>query len=697
MSGADASHRVIEPGGRAADTTRVTRHVPTPQAHPVGTPARSGGLAAGLAARLSQPLAVDENRARSWVRYVRLGVVLSEVTAVVVAAYAVLGSRPQQAALLAVAAVVTVASPLLLALPVQRIVRGPRGSLLFYAWSVTLTTVISGVALLDGGASSPLALLLILTLTFAGLAFPPLGVALMGAVMVLAYLSLVLLAPHAAAPAGVTTAVLVLFCVMSWWAARNQCDTYDQQQLLAQRLAALAETDTLTGLANRMLFTRRLGTALEHGHRTGRPASLLLMDLNGFKEVNDRFGHPAGDALLQQVAARLSGARRASDTLARLGGDEYAVLLADVSDMDAVDRVAAGLAATFDDPFVVSGTEVRVTASIGVAVQGRDGDEPEELLRTSDAAMYAAKRCGGGVTHYDPARDDAARRLALLADLRGAIEHGQLRLHYQPSVRLRDGLVTGAEAFVRWQHPTRGLVAPTEVVPLAEQGELIAPLTAWVLEQAVEECRRWLDDGLDLCVAVNLSTRSILDEALPSLVRTVLRRHGLPPDRVVFEISETSLLARPEDAGRVLTELSGLGVNIAVDNFGSGYAALAWLQQLPFNALKIDRAFVADVTTGGIGAELVRYTAQLAHAMGKVVVAEGVESAEQWSALQQMGCDHAQDHSISAPLPPEEFRTWLEDWQDGSRSHGPDAVLPPAHGRRPLAQPATLAGMRTPS
>ena len=433
--------------------------------------------------------------------------------------------------------------------------------------------------------------------------------------------------------------------------------------------------DALTGLPSRVLFFDRLERATAASRRRGTIAAVLVLDLDGFKDVNDSYGHAVGDLLLQQVAQRLPVGMRDSDTVARLGGDEFAAVLSDLTDLPAIDRVAASFMAAFSEPFLLGCAELRVMPSVGVAVQGRDGDEPDELLRKADAAMYAAKRAGGGLAHYDPDRDDATTRLLALAEMREAIEQGQLRLHYQPSVRLHDSIVTGAEALVRWEHPTRGLLPPSEFVPLAEQSELIAPLTAWVIDAAARQCRAWLDDDLDMCVAVNLSARHVVDERLPALVRAALERHALPAYRIVFEITETALINRPDDARRVLAELSALGVNIAIDDFGTGYATLSWLQHLPFNALKIDRSFVADVMTGGPGLELVRYTTQLAHAMGKAVVAEGVESAAQYRALGQLGCDHAQGFWIGRPMPDGEFRSWLAGWraqvQDGTSCSSP--------------------------
>lgn len=374
---------------------------------------------------------------------------------------------------------------------------------------------------------------------------------------------------------------------------------------------------------------------------------------------------------------------RDQDTVTRLGGDEFAVVVADLPDRAALGHAAQRLARTFTAPFHIAGTEVRMTPSIGTALSGADGSRGDELLRKADAAMYAAKRGGGGVQHYDARSDEAALRLAALAELRDAISQGQLRLHYQPSVRLHDRLVTGAEALVRWQHPTRGLLGPDHFIPLAESSELLGPLTRWVLDAAVQQCRQWTDDGLDLCVAVNLSAADAVDERLPDAVADALRRHGLAPDRLVLEITETCLISRPQDARAVLQRLTRLGVNIAVDDFGTGYATLALLRELPFNALKIDRTFTADVTTDGPGLELVRYTMQLAHALGSVVVAEGVESTAQWRVLAELGCDHAQGFAIGRPLPPSEFTTWLKQWQEYGLLSDANPLTCDAHGEQP--------------
>lgn len=448
--------------------------------------------------------------------------------------------------------------------------------------------------------------------------------------------------------------VWLLLCGLGW--------------LLSRRLRAelkhsshLAHHDVLTGLPNRARWAERLTSALGE-RREPSGLAVLLMDLDGFKDVNDLHGHAVGDELLNQIAVRLRRLARPEDTVARLGGDEFALLLTGLEPADAgraADLVASRISTAFSEPFALEGERRRIAPSVGIAVLGRDGDSYDQLMRRADAAMYAAKRRGGGAATYDALRDDAGVRLQLLEQLRVGIGRGELRLHHQPSVRLADGVVTGTEALVRWQHPTRGLLAPDAFLPVIERSELMAPLTDWVLNQAVQDCARWRADGHDLCVAVNLSACSVLDPSLPQTVTQILTRHGLPADCLAFEITETSLIERWDEARAVLGELSGLGTNIAIDDFGTGYASLAWLRQLPFNALKIDRDFVADVTTGGVGAELVRYTVQLAHAMGKVVVAEGIETEAQYRALVAMGADHGQGFGIARPMPADTIAEWL--------------------------------------
>ena len=369
-------------------------------------------------ARLPRPpAALDEHPDDFWSRHLRLGVVLSELGAGLVAAYALLADRPRSTALLGVAALVAIASLGMLAPPVQRAARGRGNLFVFYPWSVSLACVIAGLAWLDGGAGSPLVLLLFLTLGFSAFGYPPSGVALMGGVMVLAYVTLAGVAPTDTAVAGVTTAVLLCFTFLTWGTCHNQWRSFDQQERTARRLTTLATTDALTGLATRGLLRERLDAALDSG-RHARPAGLLLIDLDGFKGVNDSLGHQAGDELLVQVAERVQRSIRAGDTVGRLGGDEFAVVLPGVGDRESLEGVARAVCTALTDAFTVQGASTRVGASVGLALQGCDGDGADELLRTADAAMYAAKRQGGGVLHHDARREDVVARRRLVTELR---------------------------------------------------------------------------------------------------------------------------------------------------------------------------------------------------------------------------------------------------------------------------------------
>jgi len=434
-----------------------------------------------------------------------------------------------------------------------------------------------------------------------------------------------------------------------------------ERQEAAQRLTQLAHYDALTGLPNRVLFDERLQRATEDARRDGAPLALLLLDLDRFKEVNDTRGHPVGDVLLRQVADRLRGAVRATDSVARLGGDEFTVLLPGADAVGAA-RVARDIGAAFAAPFAVGNQAFHIGGSVGIALCPAHGADGTTLLRHADVAMYAAKR--GRLDHavYDPAQDQhSAARLALVEELRAAIERGALALHYQPQVDLTSGRVCGVEALVRWPHPERGLIPPDAFIPLAEQTGLIAPLTEWVLAEAVRQARAWQRAGLLLAVSVNLSMWNLHDPALPARVAGLLREHGLPPAWLRLELTESVLMADAERALDVLTRLSGLGVRLAVDDFGAGYSSLAYLKKLPVDELKIDQGFVRALATDATDAAIVASTVALGHALGLRVVAEGIEDRATWDRLVAMGCDVAQGYYMSRPLPADALARWLRD------------------------------------
>jgi diguanylate cyclase len=460
---------------------------------------------------------------------------------------------------------------------------------------------------------------------------------------------------------GAGLCLLVLCCVVIAGARRRL-----ERQAAVTRHQALH--DALTGLPNRALLRDRGERAIAAARRYGGNVGLLLIDLDRFKDINDTLGHHQGDALLCAVAERLASALRQADSVARLGGDEFAVLLPQLLEPDAAMSVAHKLLEALRQPFVVDELVLEVDASIGVAVSADHESDVDTLLQRADVAMYVAKQEHAGATAYAPELDvNSPRRLALLADLRHAIDEGALSLHYQPKVELASGEVRGVEALVRWNHPELGPIPPIEFVPLAESTALIHPLTTFVLETALRQQREWQDRGYDLSMAVNLSARSLLDVALPLQVSALLAAHGVEPARLVLEITESTLMTDPARALRVLDALDGLCVRISIDDFGTGYSSLARLKDLPVHELKIDRAFVTSMQTIHSDAVIVRSTIDLARNLGLAVVAEGVEDRSVLNELGDLGCDAAQGYYLSRPVPPAELLVWLDEQQQPER------------------------------
>jgi diguanylate cyclase (GGDEF)-like protein len=436
----------------------------------------------------------------------------------------------------------------------------------------------------------------------------------------------------------------------------------------SRQLRHQALHDALTDLPNRTLLHRRAERALR-GDGLG---AMLLIDLDRFKEVNDTLGHDHGDELLVEVAARLQGALRRGDTLARLGGDEFAVLLDGVPDRVAVVELAARLQDALRRPFALRDVAVELEASVGIALYPEHGTTVGVLLQRADVAMYDAKRGRRGVATYVEERDPySADRLGLLAELRRALEHGELVLHYQPKVDLASGDVTGVEALVRWQHPTRGLLPPDEFVPLAERTGAVADLTRWVVDTALAQHRSWRDQGVDLPVAVNLAAANIVDLTLPERIAELLARHEVSGDRLECEISEHTVMGDPLRATEVLVRLRRLGVRLSLDDFGTGHSSLAYLKRLPLDEVKIDRSFVAGMAEDENDAVIVRSTIDLARNLGLAVVAEGVETAEVMRGLADLSCDTAQGFHVSRPLPAERLLPWLRDQAVSVSLRGP--------------------------
>jgi len=431
-------------------------------------------------------------------------------------------------------------------------------------------------------------------------------------------------------------------------------------------LHRLATTDPLTGLPNRALLHERLEHALRRGpHRQPR-AALLLLDLNHFKEVNDTLGHQAGDLLLKELGKRLLDALGTLGSMARLGGDEFALLLPDTN-VDAAEGVARQCLQALDAPFILEGHTLHVGGSIGVALAPDHGTDASTLLRCADVAMYLAKRRQAGYAFYASSEDQHSRsRLTLAGELQRAIQEGDLCLYYQPTMHLATGRVRGVEALVRWSHPQHGLLSPDQFIPLAEQTGLIVPLTSWVLESALRQCRAWQDAGLSLTVAVNLSMRNLQDPQLPDIVAGLLRDAGIAPALLTLEITESMLMADPISAQEVLIRLAALGVRLAIDDFGTGHSSLGYLKLLPVAELKIDRTFVLELdaqrNTGVLKDRMiVRSVTALAHALGLEVVAEGVESRRSYELLAAFRCDVAQGYYLSPPLAAAAVERWVRE------------------------------------
>jgi diguanylate cyclase (GGDEF)-like protein len=429
----------------------------------------------------------------------------------------------------------------------------------------------------------------------------------------------------------------------------------------AQENEHLAHHDVLTGLPNRTRLDVRLRDAIERADRHGGLVGLLLIDLDGFKDVNDTLGHRAGDELLRPVARRLTAGTRADVVVARLGGDEFAIVVEDDGAREQLGEVLARITEALLEPMVIDEVDIVVEASIGVATYPLDADSPETLLQHADIAMYAAKDTGAQFSFYSADLDyHTPSRLGLAAELRRALteSEGDVVLHYQP-VATAAGDVVSMEALVRWHHPTMGLLEPDSFIPLAEQSGLIHRLTRHVLHLAVAQAARWRAAGLDVAVAVNLSARDLRDGTIVEEVRSVLGSSALPPTSLELEVTETAILASPDRAVHLVNQLRDMGVRIALDDFGTGFSSLTNLKRLRPNRLKIDRAFVSSMADDAVDAAIVQSVVQLARSLQIGVTAEGVETQAQWDLLERLGCDLLQGLVLSPALPGPEATAWL--------------------------------------
>jgi diguanylate cyclase (GGDEF)-like protein len=446
---------------------------------------------------------------------------------------------------------------------------------------------------------------------------------------------------------GLATATLVVVGARFWLSVAHL-------RTLTHKRHRQAVTDDLTGLGNRRQLFYLLNDFFADAADPAtaqRDLGLLFIDLDHFKEINDSFGHSAGDELLRQLGPRLMSSLRSTDVLVRVGGDELGVVIMD-ADVDYATAVARRLIAKLQEPFVLDAVSVRISASIGIASAPRDAGDSAGLLRCADLAMYRAKLRASDYAVYRKDIDDDGNRLRLVEELRVAAQQGSFLLHYQPQVNLRTGEVTAAEALLRWPHPRLGLVPPLDFLPLAEEAGLMPLITAWVVDEALAQSATWRAAGRDLPVSVNVSVSNLLDEQFVDSLRESLTRHHLPGASLTVEITETTIISDFEGCRRVINELKGLGVGVSIDDFGAGFTSLAYLSSLAVTELKLDRTFITSLAGGAADRDLalVRATIELGHALGMRVVAEGVEDNDTLTVLSGAGCDLAQGFFISRPM-----------------------------------------------
>ena len=435
-----------------------------------------------------------------------------------------------------------------------------------------------------------------------------------------------------------------------------------------KEILRLAYEDGLTGLPNRAMFNEQLEQAVRTARRETLPVAVLLFDMDRFKAINDTLGHPVGDQALREVGSRVRKALRDSDVVARLGGDEFAILLATGSSEHAMRLVAGKILKALEDPLVIESQSMDIAASIGIARFPEHGADANALMRAADVAMYSAKRGKIGFAVYDPAHDERRQEfLTLLGELRRAVEAGELVLHYQPKMNLAENRVTSVEALVRWRHPQRGFVPPSEFIPFAEQTGYISAITRWVLTRAIEQCGAWHRAGLGISMSVNISARDLrTEDSLVQYVWAALIAAELPPGMLCLEITESGLMDDPRSAQATLRKLRDLGIMTSIDDYGTGYSSLAYIKQLAVNELKIDRTFVAGMEADQRNAAIVRSTIELGHNLGLTVVAEGVETDHEVAQLRRFGCDVAQGYHFARPMTAEA----LEGWLGGARELG---------------------------
>jgi diguanylate cyclase (GGDEF)-like protein len=422
--------------------------------------------------------------------------------------------------------------------------------------------------------------------------------------------------------------------------------------------------DSLTSLPNRVLLKDRVEQVIGSRSHADESCVLALIDLDRFKEINDTFGHHAGDDVLKQSATRIAGLLRKSDTVARLGGDEFALLLTDTKIPEAiavVERIVQEITRSFE----CEGHSISLGASVGLAGYPEDGENHEQLLKRADIAMYSAKSSGGGVKAYTPVMDeDYITGLTLISDLRMALEQGQFFAVYQPKMDIQTGELSGVESLIRWMHPQRGLVHPNDFIPLAERSGLIFQMTQWVLRESIRQVADWMKKGMQIPVAVNLSPKNLIEDGLHEAILGFLKEFDVPAKLLALEITENSVIDDPLRATEILNRLHDVGIEIAIDDFGTGNSSLAQLRRMPVSVIKVDQSFVQHMMKNTSDATIVKATINMAHDLGLKVVAEGVEDTRTLRQLRDLGCDIAQGFLLAKPMPASDFEAWLTNLSD---------------------------------
>lgn len=435
----------------------------------------------------------------------------------------------------------------------------------------------------------------------------------------------------------------------------------NQLAALNKQLEYQALHDSLTQLPNRSLYYDRLDQAIRIAKRNKTSFTLMTLDLNRFKQINDLMGHHVGDSVLQEAAARMRAVLRQSDTVARIGGDEFTVLLPTATEPDEAVIVAKKILQALTEPMSIEGQSIEIGASIGIALFPAHGEDAASLVRRADSAMYVAKRTHAGFMVYDSTIDaEDAQRLALNLELRHAITHRQLVLHYQPKIDFATHRVAGVEALLRWQHPRLGLIYPDTFIPIAEKNLLMRDMTLLVMELAMAQSKIWHQQGLDLTIAINISALNLQDPTFPTDLAEVMAKHQVDPAHFELEVSETAIMTDPLRAVQNITKLHSMGLQILIDDFGTGYSSMAYLKKLLVAKIKIDKSFVIDMHRNQEDEIIVRSTVDLGHNLGLKVIAEGVETQAAWDKLKRLGCDSAQGYFLGKPLPPSELRQWIE-------------------------------------